>query len=298
MARTIAGETSTGIQKIIRVDTNGQLIVGTAGTGATDLAKAEDAAHASGDTGVMLLAVRQDTAAALAGTDGDYIPVIVGSDGGLWARLSQPLPAGTNAIGKLAANSGVDIGDVDVTSLPSAMLDSTNVLKVSLYGKGSVAGDTALNVITPADGDALAAALRVASLQRAYNGTTVDTWRNNIEGTALASAARTAQTNSSDIITYNANKIYVFLNVTAASGTGGLTVRVQAKDPVSGNYFSINSAPTAVTSTTSNGYLIGPGVSAGGTQATSSVLPRTIRIQVQVGDSSSYTYSVGYSLIV
>lgn len=28
------------------------------------------------------------------------------------------LPAGTNAIGKLAANSGVDIGDVDVTSIP------------------------------------------------------------------------------------------------------------------------------------------------------------------------------------
>lgn len=30
-----------------------------------------------------------------------------------------PLPAGTNAIGKLAANSGVDIGDVDVLSLPA-----------------------------------------------------------------------------------------------------------------------------------------------------------------------------------
>jgi hypothetical protein len=30
-----------------------------------------------------------------------------------------PLPAGTNAIGKLAANSGVDIGDVDVTSFTS-----------------------------------------------------------------------------------------------------------------------------------------------------------------------------------
>lgn len=30
------------------------------------------------------------------------------------------LPAGTNAIGKLSANSGVDIGDVDVTSLPAA----------------------------------------------------------------------------------------------------------------------------------------------------------------------------------
>lgn len=33
------------------------------------------------------------------------------------------LPAGTNAIGKLAANSGVDIGDVDVTSAVSATLD-------------------------------------------------------------------------------------------------------------------------------------------------------------------------------
>lgn len=31
------------------------------------------------------------------------------------------LPAGTNAIGKLAANSGVDIGDVDVTSLPTTV---------------------------------------------------------------------------------------------------------------------------------------------------------------------------------
>lgn len=32
--------------------------------------------------------------------------------------ISAALPAGTNAIGKLAANSGVDIGDVDVASLP------------------------------------------------------------------------------------------------------------------------------------------------------------------------------------
>lgn len=37
------------------------------------------------------------------------------------------LPAGTNAIGKLAANSGVDIGDVDVTSLP-ALAAGTNTI--------------------------------------------------------------------------------------------------------------------------------------------------------------------------
>lgn len=32
-------------------------------------------------------------------------------------KVNSALPAGTNAIGKLAANSGVDIGDVDVTSI-------------------------------------------------------------------------------------------------------------------------------------------------------------------------------------
>lgn len=36
------------------------------------------------------------------------------------------LPAGTNAIGKLAANSGVDIGDVDVTSLPKCLQGPSN----------------------------------------------------------------------------------------------------------------------------------------------------------------------------
>ncbi len=40
--------------------------------------------------------------------------------------IASSLPAGSNAIGKLAANSGVDIGDVDVTSLPA----STNTIEV------------------------------------------------------------------------------------------------------------------------------------------------------------------------
>lgn len=38
------------------------------------------------------------------------------------------LPAGTNAIGKLAANSGVDIGDVDVTSLPASGTATTSTV--------------------------------------------------------------------------------------------------------------------------------------------------------------------------
>lgn len=42
------------------------------------------------------------------------------------------LPAGTNAIGKLAANSGVDIGDVDVTSIAAGDNNIGNVDIVTL----------------------------------------------------------------------------------------------------------------------------------------------------------------------
>ena len=40
-------------------------------------------------------------------------------NGRLWtsATIDAALPTGSNAIGKLAANTGVDIGDVDVTSV-------------------------------------------------------------------------------------------------------------------------------------------------------------------------------------
>ena len=52
------------------------------GTAATNLGKAEDAAHGSGDTGVAVLAVRNDDVAALGAADGDYAPLQVNSSGG------------------------------------------------------------------------------------------------------------------------------------------------------------------------------------------------------------------------
>lgn len=58
------------------------------GTSATSLGKAEDAAHSSGDTGVMALSVRQDSAAALAGTDGDYQPLTTDASGLLRVNAS------------------------------------------------------------------------------------------------------------------------------------------------------------------------------------------------------------------
>jgi hypothetical protein len=61
------------------------------------------------------------------------------------------LPAGTNAIGKLAANSGVDIGDVDVTSLPSIPTGTNSIGTVGLNtgtnSIGTVGLDSGTNAI-------------------------------------------------------------------------------------------------------------------------------------------------------
>jgi hypothetical protein len=60
----------------------------TPGTGATALGKAEDAAHTTGDTGVMALGVRKDTPSAIAGTDGDYVPPIMDPTGRMYVNAS------------------------------------------------------------------------------------------------------------------------------------------------------------------------------------------------------------------
>lgn len=59
----------------------------TPGTAATNLGKAEDAAHGTGDVGVMALAVRQDVPSALAGTSGDYIPLTTNAQGALRTHI-------------------------------------------------------------------------------------------------------------------------------------------------------------------------------------------------------------------
>ncbi len=52
----------------------------------------EDVAHASGDPGVMPLAVRQDVLGALVDTDGDYSPLSVNDEGGLYVHIATSTP--------------------------------------------------------------------------------------------------------------------------------------------------------------------------------------------------------------
>ncbi len=61
------------------------------GTGATDLGKAEDSPHTSGDVGVLSLAVRQDADISLVNTDGDYAPLQVNDKGLLKVEVAESI---------------------------------------------------------------------------------------------------------------------------------------------------------------------------------------------------------------
>ena len=53
----------------------------------------------------------------------------------------------------------------------------------------------------------------------------------------LASAARTTTTTTTSFDPAGFDTVTVILNVSVASGTGGLAVRLEFQDPVSGNWY-------------------------------------------------------------
>lgn len=119
---TIANDSTGVLATVTNVATIGTSV--TPGTSAAHLGKAEDAAHASGDTGVMVLGVRSDTLASLSGTTGDYEPPKMDSVGALWTRdsasladdaaftpgTSRVMPTGYTA--DEASTDSVDEGDI------------------------------------------------------------------------------------------------------------------------------------------------------------------------------------------
>ena len=178
---------------------------------------------------------------------------------------------------------------------------NTGQIKATLYNStGTEPTITSLSSL--GDGATLSSnGLAQYGLNYLYNGASYDRFRNNLVGTGLASAARTSTTTSSDFTNYNHRGIVLSLNVTVASGAGGLQVQIQAKDTIALAYKAINTAPTAITATGQYIYMIYPGidtVSNNNAQNVSQVLPQIFRISVTHGDSSSYTYSVNYHMIL
>lgn len=201
-------------------------------------------------------------------------------------------PAADNAT---ASGNPVQVGGVDTTGKVQAVV-------VGAGGEAAVATSALL-----ADGQASVTALLITPngsnasalqgvLPLTYNGSTWDLQRGNTEGTLLASATRTATTTTPDQTNYNARGVLVFFNITAVSGTGGLTLSIQWKDPVSGTTYSNLLVGSALTTAGARIYQVYPAAS-GGTASTGAALPRTWRVSVAHGDASNYTYSVGYAYV-
>jgi hypothetical protein len=90
---------------------------------------AEDAAHTTGDYGVMLLAVRNDSGTALAGTTGDYIPITTDSNGNLRVATGSGGSAG-------GGNNTYSTEQGDFTATPT---DSTYSIVLSVDSIGGQA---------------------------------------------------------------------------------------------------------------------------------------------------------------
>ena len=73
---------ATGLLQTVEVYSISSSI--TPGTSAAHLGKAEDNVHASGDVGVMALAVRLDAPATTSSASGDYEPMHLTAQGALW----------------------------------------------------------------------------------------------------------------------------------------------------------------------------------------------------------------------
>lgn len=83
--------------------------------------KTEDAAHSTGDTGFMSLAVRRDADTSLVGTDGDYAPLQVNASGSL----------------KVAITSGAGSGGTSIADGASFTRDTTSITPVGAVVESS-----------------------------------------------------------------------------------------------------------------------------------------------------------------
>jgi hypothetical protein len=208
----------------------------------------------------------------------------------------------TNLVRARAGGTGISAGTAGgaLQVVPVGYGGSGNYYGLAVNSSNQLAIQSLAGLTPPGDG--ATTTLHAGAADYDWNGASWDRHRNNLDGTALASAARTGTTSSADITNYNGDGALVILRVSVVPGTApSLTLAVEGKDPASGVYYALNAAPTAVTAVGTYVYEVGEGASgaAGGgvTQRTAGQLPRTFRVTVTHGNANSVTYSVGYSII-
>lgn len=197
-------------------------------------------------------------------------------------------PANSSTV-YVGTSSGVTAGTADATDgTPLRPGEFCRLVGASVKDASSVW------LVSPVTGQRVFYAVDSVDLGSAAAGS-------NAETTLLASAARTTTQVGANQTCLGGKGVRLVLNVTSASGSGGLVVRVNGVDPTSGVTYQLNASPTAVTAIGTTVYDLYPGIgaAAGGiTQTTSQVLPRTFRVDVTVGDATSYTYSLSQVILL
>lgn len=120
--------------------------------------------------------------------------------------------------------------------------------------------------------------------------------KDNGEVTLLASAARTATTTSDDQTNLTGKAAQVVLNVSSITASPSITLTIQGKDSISGNYYTIITG-AAVVGTGTTTYTAGLGVASVANVAIGTVLPKTWRVSIAHGDTDSITYSVSATVV-
>ena len=123
----------------------------------------------------------------------------------------------------------------------------------------------------------------------------------NVDLTLLSREIRTTDANSGDQINSYGRGLILFVRVYAITDTPSITPVLQIKDSISGTYFSIWSAATAITAAGSYAYLFDlGGIGFGGdyTEAVNLRLGLVWRLIVEHADTDSIEYSVSATLLV
>lgn len=157
----------------------------TPGVAATNLGKAEDAAHVSADTGVAVWGVRNDAQTTFTSNDGDYSPQ--STDG-----AGNSMTVGNLGAGVADAGNPVKVGGKYSTTPPTytdgqrgdLQIGTRGSLRVELFNAGNTQGF--VGYATNVDGvttTGSTVSLGVTSFTRVYNGTTWDRQRGDTNGT-------------------------------------------------------------------------------------------------------------------
>lgn len=195
-------------------------------------------------------------------------------------------------------------GDASGTPLPALLTDANGnpvlvaasgltVNAVSASGVGNFGVGAARGFNAPSGSAGIAGVCPYV-----FNGATFDVTEGNMGFSALASGARAASGNTPDFTNISGAGAIVFVDITAVAGaTPNMTVKLQSKDPVSGNYVDIPGAVTAsLTAIGTYMLAVRPGITVVANQAIAQPVPRTFRLVYTIGGgTTSITFSLGLS---